>query len=405
MKKIITLLVAYLCLSVSTHAQAQDALITQQVTLHVATAGTLPDIIAPSRRPLITNLKLTGQLNGTDLRLIREMAGADVNGNPTQGALETIDLSEAEIVSGGEAYCVWTELSIFPGEEPQILWIRNYYTKEGLDALFSSCKNLKNVKLPNHSALGNVTDLYRAFYGCTNLTHVDIPEGVTRLSSTFSGCTSLTNVDIPDSVTDLSSTFSGCTSLTHVDIPENVTDLVDTFSGCTSLTHVDIPEGVTDLYRAFEGCTSLTHVDIPENVTDLQRTFQGCTSLTSVNFLGKSPLPLNVYGFKDTFKDCPNLQAILFFSPAPLIPSIYPGISNDVIVYIPKGSYMSYWLTTWGDYNLVEFDATDIDTPIRTDKAGAREHYSIDGKRLTAPQHGLNIIREADGTTKKILIQ
>ena len=333
---------AYLCLSVSTHAQAQDAPITQQVTLHIATAGTLPDIIAPSRRPLITNLKLTGQLNGTDLRLIREMAGADVKGNPTQGyALESLDLSEAEIVSGGEAYCVWTELSspIRPGDEPQILWIKNYYTKEGLDALFSSCKNLKNVKLPNHSALGNVTDLYRAFYGCTNLTHVDIPEGVTSLSSTFEGCTSLTNVDIPDRVTSLSETF------------------------------------------------------------------KGCTSLTSVNFLGKSPLPLDEFGFKDTFRDCPNLQAIRFFSPVPLIPSIYPGISNDVIVYIPKGSYMSYWLTTWGDYNLVEFDATDIDTPIRTDKAGAREHYSINGKRLSAPQQGLNIIREADGTTKKILIQ
>ena len=540
MKKIITLLVTYLCLSVSTHAQAQDAPITQQVTLHVATAGTLPDIIAPSRRPLITNLKLTGQLNGTDLRLIREMAGADVNGNPTQGyALESLDLSEAEIVSGGEAYCVWTELSspIFPGDEPQILWIKNYYTKEGLDALFSSCKNLKNVKLPNHSALGNVTDLYRAFYGCTNLTHVDIPEGVTSLGSTFegctsltqvnipesvtslsstfegctslthvdipdsvtnlyhafegctslthvdipdsvtnlyftfegctslthvdipesvtdltgtfegctsltqvnipesvtdlystfSGCTSLTQVNIPESVTDLTGTFKGCTSLTHVDIPENVTDLGATFHGCTNLTHVDIPEGVTDLYRTFKGCTSLTHVDIPDRVTSLSETFpgctsltnvdipegvtrlydtfKGCTSLTSVNFLGKSPLPLDEFGFKDTFKDCPNLQAIRFFSPAPLIPSIYPGISNDVIVYIPKGSYMSYWLTTWGDYNLVEFDATDIDTPIRTDKAGAREHYSIDGKRLSAPQHGLNIIREADGTTKKILIK
>ena len=369
----------------ASHAQTSYEPITQQVTLHVATAGTLPDKIAPSRRPLITNLKLTGQLNGTDLRLIREMAGADVNGNPTQGALETIDLSEAEIVSGGEAYCVWTEFSspIWPGDEPQILWIRNYYTKEGLDALFSSCKNLKNVKLPNHSALGNVTDLYRAFYGCTSLTHVDIPEGVTSLSETFKGCTSLTNVNIPESVTSLS----------------------ETFYGCTSLTHVDIPESVTDLYRAFYGCTSLTHVDIPENVTDLREAFSGCTSLTSVNFLGKSPLPLDEYGFKDTFRDCPNLQAIRFFSPVPLIPSIYPGISNDVIVYIPKGSYMSYWLTTWGDYNLVEFDATDIDTPIRTDMAGAREHYSIDGKRLSAPQQGLNIIREADGTTKKILIQ
>ena len=369
----------------ASHAQTSYEPITQQVTLHVATAGTLPDKIAPSRRPLITNLKLTGQLNGTDLRLIREMAGADVNGNPTQGALETIDLSEAEIVSGGEAYCVWTEFSspIWPGDEPQILWIRNYYTKEGLDALFSSCKNLKNVKLPNHSALGNVTDSYRAFYGCTSLTHVDIPEGVTSLSETFKGCTSLTNVNIPESVTSLS----------------------ETFYGCTSLTHVDIPESVTDLYRAFYGCTSLTHVDIPENVTDLREAFSGCTSLTSVNFLGKSPLPLDEYGFKDTFRDCPNLQAIRFFSPVPLIPSIYPGISNDVIVYIPKGSYMSYWLTTWGDYNLVEFDATDIDTPIRTDMAGAREHYSIDGKRLSAPQQGLNIIREADGTTKKILIQ
>ena len=65
----------------------------------------------------------------------------------------------------------------------------------------------------------------------------------------------------------------------------------------------------------------------------------------------------------------------------------------------------AYSATRWGDYNLVEFDATDIDTPIRTDKAGALEHYSIDGKRLSAPQRGLNIIREADGTTKKILIQ
>ena len=112
-----------------------------------------------------------------------------------------------------------------------------------------------------------------------------------------------------------------------------------------------------------------------------------------------------MYGFKDTFKDCPNLQAIRFFSPAPPTPTVYPEISNDVIVYIPKGSFMSYWQAQWFRYKLVEFDATDIDTPIRTDKAGDREHYSIDGKRLSAPQRGLNIIREADGTTKKILIQ
>ena len=228
---------------------------------------------------------------------------------------------------------------------------------------------------------------------------------MTNLSGAFSGCTSLTQVNIPGSVTTLSEAFQGCTSLTHVDIPEGVTTLRGTFIDCTSLTHVDIPEGVTRLYSTFIGCTSLTNVNIPEGVRSLEETFKGCTSLTSVNFLDKSPLPLNGDGFKDTFKDCPNLQAIRFFSPTPLIPYIYPEISNDVIVYIPKGSFMSYWSTPWCQYKLVEFDATDIDTPIRTDMTGAREHYSIDGKRLTAPQRGLNIIREADGTTKKILIK
>ena len=520
-----------LCQITTIHAQTSSEPITQQVTLHVATAGTLPDIIAPSRRPLITNLKLTGQLNGTDLRLIREMAGADVNGNPTQGyALESLDLSEVEIFPEGEAYFIeydtvtntrgdttihrrsfYTDRCLH-SEKNSVSWSNgNLERNDDLLHLFENCYILKSVKLPLRRRLGpifadctsltsvdipeGVTELYNTFedctsltnvnipkgvtnltstfygctslthvnipegvtdmlgtffgctslthvnipegvtnleytfFGCTSLTHVNIPEGVTNLSGTFQGCTSLTNVNIPEGVTDLDGTFSGCTSLTHVDIPENVTNLRDAFSGCTSLTNVDIPENVTDLRRTFQdctsltnvnipenvtnlsgtfqGCTSLTNVNIPENVTNLSGTFQGCTSLTSVNILGESPLPLNEYsyGFKDTFRDCPNLQAIRFFSPAPLIPSIYPGISNDVIVYIPKGSYMSYWLTTWGDYNLVEFDATDIDTPIRTDKAGAREHYSIDGKRLTAPQHGLNIIREADGTTKKILIQ
>ncbi len=66
---------------------------------------------------------------------------------------------------------------------------------------------------------------------------------------------------------------------------------------------------------------------------------------------------------------------------------------------------MSYWVTEWGNYNLVEFDAVGIDTPMRTDKAGIPEYYSIDGKRLRAPQRGVNLIREADGTMKKTYIK
>lgn len=231
MKKIITLIVAYLCLSVS-HAQAQNAPTSQQVTLHVATAGTLPDMIDPSRRPYITNLKLTGELNGTDIRLVREMAGADIYGNPTQGALEHLDLSEAEIVNGGETYYIDVDTAFF--FLTRTITINTYYTNKhiyddgsrryedsntGFDCLLAACHKLKSVKLPPRHTWGSV------FNNCTGLTSVDIPEGVMDLSSTFWGCTSLTSIDIPEGVTNLSSTFYGCcTSLTSVNIPEGVTN-------------------------------------------------------------------------------------------------------------------------------------------------------------------------------------
>ena len=66
---------------------------------------------------------------------------------------------------------------------------------------------------------------------------------------------------------------------------------------------------------------------------------------------------------------------------------------------------MSYWVTNWSNYNLAEFDAVGINTPVRTNKAGVPKYYSIEGKLLMNPQRGVNIVREADGTTKKVFIQ
>ena len=66
---------------------------------------------------------------------------------------------------------------------------------------------------------------------------------------------------------------------------------------------------------------------------------------------------------------------------------------------------MSYRETGWGDYNLMEFDAVGIDTPVQTNKAGVPEYYSIEGKLLTSPQRRVSSVREANGTTKKVFIQ
>jgi hypothetical protein len=66
-----------------------------------------------------------------------------------------------------------------------------------------------------------------AFYGCTSLTSVTIPNSVTVIGTyAFHGCTSLTSVTIPDSVSSIGSyAFEGCTSLTSVTIPGRVTSI------------------------------------------------------------------------------------------------------------------------------------------------------------------------------------
>ena len=89
------------CLSIQA---ANDDLITKQITIKLDKAGTLPDRIASSKKYKITNLKIVGEINGTDLKFIREMAGCDYDGKETDGKLSILDLSDAKIVEGGSAY-------------------------------------------------------------------------------------------------------------------------------------------------------------------------------------------------------------------------------------------------------------------------------------------------------------
>ena len=67
----------------------------------------------------------------------------------------------------------------------------------------------------------------KAFYGCSDLTSVTIPNSVTSIGrSAFSWCTGLTSVTIPNSVTSIGySAFNGCTGLTSITIPNSVTSI------------------------------------------------------------------------------------------------------------------------------------------------------------------------------------
>lgn len=137
---------------------ADNCLITKQITIKLEKAGTLPDRIASSRKYKITNLKIIGEINGTDLRMIREMAGSNSTGNSTDGMLSVLDLSEAKIVEGGDYYYNDNYSN------------NNYYT--------------------SNDVIGSY-----AFYCCSGLTSLTLPAGITSIGSyAFRGCSGLTSI-------------------------------------------------------------------------------------------------------------------------------------------------------------------------------------------------------------------
>ena len=89
-----------------------------------------------------------------------------------------------------------------------------------------------------------------AFYYCSGLTSVTIPNSVTSIGDhAFFYCWNLTSVTIPDSVTSIGAyAFYYCPRLMNVMISDSVTSIGDcTFAACTALTSVRIPDSVTSI--------------------------------------------------------------------------------------------------------------------------------------------------------------
>lgn len=279
---------------------------TQRVSINIETAGTLSTIVG-NNIDLITDLTLTGSLNADDIITIRAM-----------DSLKILNLTDANIVSGGIAYS----------------------TKENTITGLSRLK-LISVKLPN--SLTNID--MGAFYFCTALTSITIPPSVASIGYwAFTGCTSLkefivdnnnlnfssldgvlfnkdrtalvffpnsksTSYEIPDSVTTISIyAFSDCYKLESVTIPNSVKSINDyAFRNCISLTSITLPNGVISIgSNAFQYCSGLTSITIPDGVTSIgQYSFADCKSLTSITL----PNGITSIG-NNTFENCSGLKSI-----------------------------------------------------------------------------------------------
>ncbi|MBR5841951.1 MAG: leucine-rich repeat domain-containing protein [Bacteroidaceae bacterium] len=233
------------------------------------------------------------------------------------------DTKQAEVTSGGlySGSITIPATVTYEGESYSVTGIgdKAFYDCSGLTTIdipegvttiggfaFKNCRNLTAINIPENSQLMSIG--VSAFYGCGGLTVINIPEGVTSIEDgTFEKCYGLASINIPEGVTSIEDgTFEKCYGLASINIPESVTSIKNgAFRDCCGLTTIDIPEGVTSIERsAFHGCW-LTAINIPEN-SQLKNIGEGafyqCRNLTAIT------IPENVTSIGESaFLECHSL--------------------------------------------------------------------------------------------------
>lgn len=232
-------------------------------------AGELSNVLSGITLTNINALKVTGTLNETDFKYIRE--------NLT--ALEVLDLSG-------------TNMTVFPNRalafyNGENTTLKEVILPEGLisieEAAFANCTALEKLNVPS-----TVNTLGRWILENTKVTSFTIPQGVTEIPASCFYGSAITTINIPPSVKTIGNWAFQNAKLTEVVIPSSVTSIGKWAFGCNNdnpaLQSVIIEANITEIPQCcFYLQTKLTSLSLPEGITAIgDDAFCGCkiSSLT-----------------------------------------------------------------------------------------------------------------------------
>lgn len=192
---------------------------------------------------------------------------------------------------------------------------------------------------------------YSAFSGCDKIYEIDLPDSLNFLESmAFKGCTKLKKIVIPDGVGKLNlSCFKGCTNLENISVEnseyyKSVDGILYSFDMyelvyCPEgkIGEVIIPESVRNILNgAFDNCEKITRVVMPESMENVARAFYGCKSLKNVEIPGNQAIL--EYG---TFYGCSSLEWI--YLPNNVVIIQENAIPEKTLIYCDEDSFASFY--------------------------------------------------------------
>ena len=221
------------------------------------------------------------------------------------------------------------------------------------------------------------------FSGCSSLTSVKLPEGLTDISaSTFEGCSSLESVVIPQSVTKIdANAFAGCVSLASIELPAKLTAIgMSAFAGCNHLSELRIPETVTSIGCGAFAESGLSEFTVPESINSIHPyVMAGGSRLADV----KIPATVTTIG-KGTFFGCNSIGDVTVLNPTPPVIADNTFTDYSATLTVPVGSVMTYSTTDyWREFtNITDENSAISNVSVNEEANDMVTVYNLQGMRM-----------------------